>query len=77
MIKPIINAEYKVHACGQRFDPNDYYNVAITEASFKPTPKWWSHKCNSYHNQDEIFNACDKYKSLNKQRVYSNDFSKF
>ena len=61
------------------FNPNMDYDVATTEATFKPTPQWWTRKCNAYRNQDEAFNnkilkqmknldpICDKYKSLKKQ----------
>ena len=38
------------------FNPNTDYDVTTTEATFKPTPKRWTRKCNAYHNQDEAFN---------------------
>ena len=61
------------------FNPNADYAVTTTEATFKPTSKWWIRKCNSYRNQDEASNnkilkqmkyidpVCDKYKALKQQ----------
>ena len=61
------------------FDPTIDYVVTTSEVTFKPTLKWWTHKCASYCNQDESFNSkllkqmkyldhvCDKYQSIHSQ----------
>lgn len=81
MIKPIINLIDTQHnlSLSSNSSAIKYMFVTTTEATFKQTLKWWSHKCNSYHNQDEAFNnkllkqmkyldrICDKCRSLNQQ----------
>lgn len=61
------------------FNLNTDIDGTTTEATFNPTPQWWTRKRKAYCSQDESFNhkiqkkmknhdpSCGKYKSLEKQ----------
>lgn len=51
------------------FNIEDEYDVINKEITFKPSLKWWEHKCNDYRYQDEQHNnkISLKIKSLEKE----------